>query len=90
MQLLFFFKLKRLCHKLRLKINKRAGFLITMLSAGTTIPGIAVDPYEEKLYYTSLRESTLNMASLKTGTKTVLVHRSRGLPWAVALDRTSR
>ena len=62
---------------------------IFTLFAGSYLPGIAVDPDEDKLYYTFL-DSTINMASLKTGKRKMLVRQFVGMPWAVALERKAR
>ena len=51
--------------------------------------GFAIDPYENKLYFTEIDERTINMVKLETGEKTI-VKKTRYSVYDLVLDRKAR
>ena len=62
----------------------------SILFAGTFSGGFVTDPFENKLYYTDRSKSSVNMVELETGAMTMIVRKTIGSPYGLALDRKSR
>jgi len=61
-----------------------------VLFTGNWVLGIAVDPCENKLYYTDMYKYSVNMVTLKTGKRKKIVHTGTDEPLGLALEQRAR
>ena len=61
-----------------------------MLFAGPWVIGIAIDPCENKLYYTDSYKHSVSVVTLKTGKRKKIVNTGKLKPVGVALEQRER
>jgi len=61
-----------------------------VLFAGNWVIGIAIDPCENKLYYTDMYKYSVNMVTLKTGNRKKIVNTGKLKPLGLALEQRAR
>ena len=65
-------------------------FYNSILFPGPFSGGFVTDPFENKLYYTDRSKSSVNMVKLETGEMIIIVRKTFGNPYGLAVDRNSR